>query len=71
MSGTSTNFLPSLSNLNKWILCAMQSAQTRVINRNLNPVWNEELTLSVPSPPQPLKVVSAIDTIRISFHSAQ
>jgi len=33
-----------------------QSKQTRVINRNLNPVWNEELTLSVPSPPQPLKV---------------
>ncbi|KAJ7566752.1 hypothetical protein O6H91_02G116800 [Diphasiastrum complanatum] len=33
-----------------------QKVKTRVIKSNLNPVWNEELMLSVPSPPQSLKV---------------
>ncbi|CAM6037517.1 unnamed protein product [Sphagnum compactum] len=33
-----------------------QVLKTRVINRSLNPVWNEEIILSVPSPPQPLKL---------------
>ncbi|MCO5575538.1 hypothetical protein L7F22_029339 [Adiantum nelumboides] len=33
-----------------------QTMKTRVINSNLNPIWNEELMLSVPSPPPPLKV---------------
>jgi Ca2+-dependent lipid-binding protein len=37
---------------------SLQNAKTKVVNRNLNPVWNEELMLSVPSPPQPLKLVS-------------
>ncbi|XP_024401754.1 ADP-ribosylation factor GTPase-activating protein AGD12 isoform X3 [Physcomitrium patens] len=34
-----------------------QTAKTKVVNRNLNPVWNEELMFSVPSPPQPLKLI--------------
>lgn len=33
-----------------------QTVKTRVINSNLNPVWNEELMLSVSCPPPPLKV---------------
>lgn len=33
-----------------------QTVRTRVINSNLNPVWNEELMLSVPCPPPPLKL---------------
>lgn len=31
--------------------------KTRVIRRDLNPEWNEELTLPVPSPPLPLKLL--------------
>lgn len=33
-----------------------QTVKTHVVNSNLNPVWNEELMLSVPCPPPPLKV---------------
>lgn len=33
-----------------------QTVKTRVIKSNLNPVWNEELMLSVPNPMPPLKV---------------
>ncbi|CAM6111692.1 unnamed protein product [Calypogeia fissa] len=33
-----------------------QTLKTTVIRSNLNPVWNEELMLSVPSPPTPLKL---------------
>eukprot|EP00253_Pinus_taeda_P002133 PITA_02133 len=36
-----------------------QTVKTRVIRSNLNPVWNEELMLSVPNPMPPLKVVSS------------
>jgi hypothetical protein len=41
----------------------MQVLKTRVINRSLNPVWNEEIILSVPSPPQPLKLVHSLTWI--------
>jgi stromal membrane-associated protein len=34
-----------------------QKAQTSVIKGNLNPVWNEELKLSVPRQYGPLKLV--------------
>jgi hypothetical protein len=44
----------------------MQVLKTRVINRSLNPVWNEEIILSVPSPPQPLKLVHSLAWISIS-----
>uniref|UniRef100_A0A0D6QWN0 Arf-GAP domain-containing protein n=1 Tax=Araucaria cunninghamii TaxID=56994 RepID=A0A0D6QWN0_ARACU len=33
-----------------------QTVKTRVIKSNLNPIWNEELMLSVPNPMPPLKV---------------
>eukprot|EP00252_Welwitschia_mirabilis_P002775 TRINITY_DN12762_c0_g1_i1.p1 TRINITY_DN12762_c0_g1~~TRINITY_DN12762_c0_g1_i1.p1 ORF type:complete len:162 (-),score=39.60 TRINITY_DN12762_c0_g1_i1:102-587(-) len=33
-----------------------QTTKTRVIRSNLNPVWNEELLLSVPDPTPPLQV---------------
>ncbi|XP_072975519.1 probable ADP-ribosylation factor GTPase-activating protein AGD11 [Typha angustifolia] len=33
-----------------------QSMKTRVIKRNLNPVWNERLILSIPDPIPPLKL---------------
>lgn len=33
-----------------------QTVKTRVIKRNLNPVWDEELTLSIPNPTPPLKL---------------
>ncbi|KAJ8467496.1 hypothetical protein OPV22_030048 [Ensete ventricosum] len=33
-----------------------QSMKTRVIKSNLNPVWNEELMLSIPDPIPPLKL---------------
>ncbi|KAJ0791402.1 putative ADP-ribosylation factor GTPase-activating protein AGD11/12/13 [Helianthus annuus] len=35
-----------------------QKAQTTVRNSNLNPVWNEELMLSVPQNYKPVKVVA-------------
>ena len=31
-----------------------------MIKNDLNPNWNEELTLAVPDPPVPLKLVSGI-----------
>ncbi|KAE8670615.1 putative ADP-ribosylation factor GTPase-activating protein AGD11 [Hibiscus syriacus] len=34
-----------------------QSVKTRVIRKNLNPVWNESLMLSIPENIPPLKVV--------------
>eukprot|EP00252_Welwitschia_mirabilis_P016541 TRINITY_DN36478_c0_g1_i1.p1 TRINITY_DN36478_c0_g1~~TRINITY_DN36478_c0_g1_i1.p1 ORF type:complete len:166 (-),score=28.78 TRINITY_DN36478_c0_g1_i1:171-668(-) len=33
-----------------------QSVKTRVISNNLNPVWDEELTLYIPVKPAPLKL---------------
>lgn len=38
-----------------WLL--MQSLKTRVIKKNLNPVWNEKIMLSIPDPIPPLKLV--------------
>ncbi|MCO5551351.1 hypothetical protein L7F22_004852 [Adiantum nelumboides] len=34
----------------------MQEVKTKVIRNDLNPKWNEELTLAVPDPPLPLKL---------------
>jgi hypothetical protein len=38
----------------------VQKAQTSVIKANLNPVWNEELKLSVPQQYGPLKLVNPL-----------
>lgn len=35
----------------------LQKLRTRFIKRNVNPEWNEELTLSVTAPDQPIKLV--------------
>jgi stromal membrane-associated protein len=48
------------------VTLGQQVLKTRVINRSLNPVWNEEIILSVPSPPQPLKLVHSLTWISIS-----
>lgn len=40
-----------------------QTAQTNVIKSNLNPVWNQELMLSVPQEFGPLKLVSFLLTL--------
>lgn len=37
-----------------------QKVKTRVVRQNVNPEWNDELTLSVADPRQPIKVVSVI-----------
>lgn len=37
----------------------MQKLKTRVVKRNLNPEWNENLTLCVTDPSLPIKLVSA------------
>lgn len=44
-----------LSHLN---MCMMQKLKTRVIKRDVNPEWNEDLTLSVQDPDVPVKIVS-------------
>lgn len=36
----------------------MQKLKTRVVKKNTNPEWNEELTLSIADPNLPIKVVS-------------
>jgi Ca2+-dependent lipid-binding protein len=38
----------------------MQRVKTSVVRRSINPVWNEELTLSITDPSVPIKLVSAI-----------
>jgi Ca2+-dependent lipid-binding protein len=38
----------------------MQKLQTRVVKKNVNPEWNEDLTLSVEDPSLPIKIVSVI-----------
>ena len=35
----------------------LQTVKTRVINNDLNPVWNEEIMLSVPFSSRPLRLV--------------
>lgn len=42
------------------IICSsifVQKLKTRVIRRNTNPIWNEELTLSVEDPALPVRLV--------------
>lgn len=37
----------------------MQKLKTRVMKKNVNPEWNEDLTLSISDPNLPIKLVSA------------
>jgi hypothetical protein len=39
-------------------LSVKQKLKTRVIKKNINPEWNEDLTLSVSDPSIPIKLVS-------------
>lgn len=36
----------------------MQKLKTRVVKKNLNPEWNEDLTLSISDPRTPISLVS-------------
>lgn len=38
----------------------MQKLKTRVVRKNLNPEWNEDLTLSITDPIIPINLVSDI-----------
>ena len=40
-----------------FMIC-MQKLKTSVKKRSVNPIWHEELTLTVTNPSQPLKLVS-------------
>ncbi|XP_062168409.1 GTPase activating protein 1-like, partial [Alnus glutinosa] len=37
-----------------------QKLKTRVVKKNINPEWNEDLTLSIADPSVPIKLVSVI-----------
>lgn len=37
----------------------MQKLKTRVMKKNVNPDWNEDLTLSISDPNLPIKLVSS------------
>lgn len=39
----------------------MQKVKSRVVKKNCNPEWNDELTLCVNDPDLPISVVSEID----------
>lgn len=39
--------------------CLMQKLKTRVMKKNVNPEWNEDLTLSISDPNLPIKLVSS------------
>lgn len=49
----------------------MQKLKTRVIKKDVNPEWNENLTLSIADPSIPIKLVSSLNTnsmdMRIAF----
>ncbi|CAN6843261.1 unnamed protein product [Brassica oleracea] len=56
-----TNFCYRLTPQSFVVSCfssLMQKLRTRVIKKNLNPEWNENLTLSVTDPILPVKIVS-------------
>lgn len=36
----------------------MQKLKTKVVNKNLNPEWNDDLTLSISDPHAPIQLVS-------------
>lgn len=48
-----------------------QKLKTRVIKQNINPEWNDDLTLSIVDPKLPVLIVSilvfSLDTIRLTI----
>lgn len=40
-----------------------QKLKTRVVKKNVNPEWNEDLTLCIADPNTPIKLVSAFSCI--------
>ena len=49
---------PVFNDVNLCELFDMQKLKTRVVRKNLNPEWNEDLTLSILDPNLPIKLVS-------------
>jgi hypothetical protein len=49
----------------------LQKLKTRVIKQNINPEWNDDLTLSIVDPKLPVLIVSilvfSLDTIRLTI----
>ena len=54
-----SNFLAVLIFVFKYFL---QKLKTRVIKKDVNPEWNEDLTLSITDPSHPIKLVSLLVT---------
>ena len=44
----------------KFIICVPQKLKTRVVKKNVNPEWNDFLTLAVSEPNTPIKLVSVV-----------
>ena len=43
-----------------WWLCLNQKLNTRVVKKNVNPEWNEDLTLSISDSTLPIQIVSVL-----------
>jgi Ca2+-dependent lipid-binding protein len=48
----------------------MQKLKTRVVKKNINPEWNEDLTLSIADPSVPIKLVSVIVLVTLEAYSS-
>ena len=50
-----------------WWLCLNQKLNTRVVKKNVNPEWNEDLTLAISDSKLPIKIVSVIKILFFSL----
>lgn len=48
----------------------MQKLKTRVVKKNINPEWNEDLTLSIADPSVPIKLVSVIVLVTLEAYTS-